>query len=183
MEEIWSKIDVGGFYEGLYEVSNLGRWKILPRILQTVRGKGWRLTKEKITEGSNSNGYRTIAMKKDRIKYQIDLHILVARAFIENPENKPQVNHKDGNRSNNNVDNLEWATPKENTVHAWGTKLAIATKGEERSTSKLTEEQVIKIRCLYKSGSYTLRELGKEFGVCKNTIVSIIQYKRWKHVA
>ena len=99
-EEIWK--DVVGF-EGLYKVSNKGR----------VLG-----SRKILSSSSNGTGYQKVALflgKKCCMRY---VHRLVAQAFILNPENKPQVNHKDRNKSNNCVENLEWLTEKENFRHA-----------------------------------------------------------------
>lgn len=68
-------------------------------------------------------GYETIVLTKDGMRKNYTIHKLVALAFIPNPENKPTVNHKDGNKLNNNVSNLEWATHKEQKVHAWNNNL------------------------------------------------------------
>ena len=136
-EEIWKPIEglKDGFYDGLYEVSNLGRFKMLPRILNCTNGQ--RITKEKIVTGSNSHGYRRVILKKDRIRLQIDIHVLVARAFIPNPNGYPQVNHIDANRANNEVSNLEWCNHSMNAKHAFELGLLKTTRGSERSTAKL----------------------------------------------
>ena len=99
MQEIWK--DVEG-YEGKYQVSNLGRMRILKNmILQTT-----------------PTGYISINLYKNGKGKRTSVHRLVAKAFIPNPENKPYINHKDTNRSNNCINNLEWCTPKENTQHS-----------------------------------------------------------------
>jgi len=182
-EEIWKPIEglKDGFYDGLYEVSSLGRIKLLPRILNCPNGQ--RLTKEKIVTGSNAHGYRRINLKKDRIRLQIDIHILVARAFIPNPNGYPQVNHIDANRANNEVSNLEWCTQKMNSRHALELGLFKTTRGSERSTAKLNEDKVVTIREMYKTGLYTMCTLAQKFSVGKTTIRTIINRTKWAHVA
>lgn len=107
--EIWR--DVVG-YEGLYEVSNKGRVK-------TLLGKeGYNL---KIS--LNKSGYYKASLSKAGKATTCLIHVLVAKAFIPNVKGKPTVNHKDGNRVNNNVENLEWATYSENLQHAYETGL------------------------------------------------------------
>jgi hypothetical protein len=91
---------------------NLGRFKMLPRVLNCTNGQ--RTTKEKIVTGCNSNGYRRVVLKKDRIRLQIDLHILIARTFIPNPNNLPFINHKNEDKGDNRVENLEWCDNRYN---------------------------------------------------------------------
>lgn len=109
------------------------------------------------------------------------VHRLVAQAFIPNPENKSQVNHKDGNKLNNSVENLEWCTVKENTIHAFehGLRNGDAVKGEKQWNSKLTEDQVLDIRS--RKGEL-LKNISLEFGVSVPTISMIRNNKVWKHL-
>ena len=110
MCEVWK--DVVGF-EGLYQVSNFGRVKSLAK----KAGKSSRDERIK-TPIICCSGYAKVNTCKNNDQKQISIHRLVAEAFIPNPENKPCVNHIDGNKLNNHVDNLEWCTQKENVQHA-----------------------------------------------------------------
>lgn len=113
MKEIWK--DVVG-YEGLYQVSNLGRVKSLSRIVTTKNGAK-RVIREIIMKPVFCTfGYPCVSLRKDYAKKTKLIHRLVADAFIPNPNNYPVVNHKDENRSNCNVDNLEWCTQQYNSV-------------------------------------------------------------------
>lgn len=103
MDEVWKPIKG---YEGLYEVSNMGRVKSL------------RWPSPKILSPEKPGGYCRIQLYKNKKKIRMLVHRLVASAFIPNPYNKPEVNHIDGDKENNKVDNLEWVTGKENTNHA-----------------------------------------------------------------
>lgn len=124
--EVWK--DIKG-YEGLYQVSTYGNIKRLDRY---VNGRfGLRLIKEReLGKYDSGNGYRKIHLVKEGIGKQFFIHRLVGIAFIPNPEMKPQINHKDFNRQNNHVDNLEWVTGKENTNHAKRAGRTVGTNGK-----------------------------------------------------
>jgi hypothetical protein len=112
-QEIWR--DIKG-YKGIYQVSNFGRIKGLERL----SAKGC-LLKEKIRKiQTNNDGYQTVILFKDGIRGNYDVHRLVAVAFISNPDNLPQVNHKDECKHNNYVANLEWCTGKYNSNYGTG---------------------------------------------------------------
>lgn len=105
-EEIWKPV-VG--YEGLYEVSNLGKVKNNKKIISSV---------------DDGNGYLRLHLSKEGKVKSFRVHRLVAEAFIENPYGLPKVNHIDGNKKNNVVDNLEWCTQAENVEHAYSSGLS-----------------------------------------------------------
>ena len=132
--EIWK--DVVG-YESIFSISNYGRVysKRTNKILKQVR---------------NKFGYLTIPTKINYVNYCFRVHRLVAEAFLENPDNKPEVNHKDGNKENNCQVNLEWCTGSENVKHSYDTGLRTAKSGFDNYGSKLTPEQVDYIRENYK---------------------------------
>lgn len=112
MTEIWK--DIEG-YEGLYQVSNCGRVKRLAGIVKGNWKQGERRQEERALKPLNSHlEYKSVSLSKDGKMTHYLIHRLVAQAFIPNPENLPQVNHKDENKVNNNVENLEWCTSEYN---------------------------------------------------------------------
>lgn len=130
MEEIWK--DVVG-YEGLYQVSNLGRIKSLPKLC--INGNGGKYyTKEKILKPQNSKGnYKHVVLRKNGKSFTKAIHQIVGIAFIPNPNNLPQINHKDENPANNIVDNLEWCDGYYN--HNYGTIKERTRQTKERNKS------------------------------------------------
>ena len=122
-EIIWKPISN---YSEYYEVSSDGRVRSFDRIIFDKNGIRLRLNKSK--EISLRIGlYKMVGLNKNRVQIQVSIHRLVALHFIPNPENKPQVNHIDGNKMNNNLNNLEWVTAKENLQHAFDSGLKTPT--------------------------------------------------------
>ena len=120
----------------------------------------------------NNKGYGRVTL----CGKQFFVHRLVAEKYIPNPNNLPQVNHKDGDKTNNSVENLEWVSNQENRNHAVTNGLQI--QGEKCSWSKLTQEDVDYIR----NHSYIKQlELAKMFNVSRSAIADIIHYRTWKN--
>jgi hypothetical protein len=177
--EIWKPVP--GF-EGHYEVSNQGRVRSHD-FMRPIRNGGLQPCRGRIIKQFvGSHGYPAVTLNKDGIQLRGRLvHRLVALAFIPNPEQKKQVNHKDGNRLNPVASNLEWVTPSENSIHSANIlKTCIPPKilGSKHHSSKLTESDIPKIRAM--SGSS--RIVGLAFGVSRDTIKLIRKGKVWKHV-
>ena len=115
MEEIWRPIKE---YEGYYEVSNLGRVRSIDRVVvDTVRNCERLLKGKVLIQRDNGNGYKNVTFCKEHKLYNKYVHRLVAEAFLPNPDNLPQVNHKDEDKSNNRVDNLEWCSQLYNNIY------------------------------------------------------------------
>jgi len=167
-KEIWKNV-VG--YEGVYEVSNLGRFKSLARIVK-VRDFEY-LRKERVRRiKPDAYGYIPVVLQVDGVSKTSKIHIEVAKAFIPNPKKLPEVNHKDGDKGNNCVGNLEWSTRSDNMYHASATGL--------RHKVKLNETKVREIRELKKQGMLN-REIADIYGVCHQQISRIVRGERWKH--
>lgn len=135
-KEIWK--DIKGF-EKRYQVSNLGRIKSLSKFINNnpnYDSIGY-YSKEKILKPFyNAKGYQLVKLYKNNEKYTKKVHRLVAEAFIPNYENKLQVNHIDGNKQNNKIENLEWCTNQENQKHSWKYNLHKRRIGKENKLSK-----------------------------------------------
>lgn len=114
-------------YIGLYEISTYGNVKILERTYKCfnklTNRMNERVIKERITQGTINKGYRRICLTKNKKEKNIFIHRLVAESFIPNPNNYDFVNHIDGNKQNNCVENLEWCTHSQNDLHAYKNKL------------------------------------------------------------
>lgn len=130
---------------------------------------------------TNDAGYFSVSLYKNNNNAKhILIHRLIAEHFIPNPENKPQVNHINGIKTDNRVENLEWCTQSENMLHAYRTGLQIPKKGEEKFNSKLTQKDVLEIRELVKRMSQ--QRIANIFDVNRTTIQSIVEGRTWKHI-
>jgi hypothetical protein len=177
--EVWSTIKD---YEGLYEVSNMGRVRSLDREqsraivgLETYIKKG-----QVLSPRLQRQGYQLVALFKNGKREDKLIHRIVAEAFIPNPLKKETVNHKDNVKGNNVVNNLEWATQSENSKHAFDNGFN-SNKGEKNPSRKLNNKDVRRIKMALGCG-ISARELGNIYNVHKSTIKSIRTGRNWKHI-
>tara|TARA_R110000796_G_C14312337_1_gene406730 strand:+ start:40 stop:579 length:540 start_codon:yes stop_codon:yes gene_type:complete len=174
--------DIEGWEES-YQVSNDGRVRSLTRIMEDTIGRKQTKTGKILSPGLDTKGYHRVSLCGYGRRKTYKVHRLVAQAFIPNPEDKPTVNHRDekGTKTNNRVENLEWATHKEQWQHAFRTGLW-DKKGEKQNTSKLTDKDVLSIRESYdgKYGSFKL--LAKRYKVTPLTIKNVVTKVTWNHI-
>jgi hypothetical protein len=174
-QEIWK--DIKG-YKGKYQVSSIGRVKSLQRISTFNNSKG--LKKEIIIKTWNDEGYIRVKLSNNSVEKTYRVHRLVANEFLENPFNKSQVNHKNGIKTDNSVENLEWVTNSENSIHAFKNNLRKSPLGSNHGNSKLNEQKVLEIRKIGRSKS--LKEISDIYCVDKSLISLILLNKAWKQV-
>ena len=156
--------------------------KDYPNYLISDQGRVYSCKRKKFLKpANNGRGYFIVDLSKNGIRKNLTIHRLVALAFIPNPENKRTINHIDGIKTNNHADNLEWCSQKENVHHAVNAGLK-DDRGSKHGMAKLTEDQVLEIRRLYKTGNYIYKDLGEMFGVHYTLIGYIVNRKIWKHM-
>lgn len=122
----------------------------------------------------NVSKYLVVELSNNGKRSIKSVHRLVALAFIPNPKNKPEVNHRNGNRFENSTSNLQWVTRKENAQHAYDNGLQTAKKGEKSHFAKLTNSDAERIRAGYEIG-YEAKELANKFKVTPTTIYRILR--------
>lgn len=175
--EEWKPIEG---YDGWYEVSNYGRVRSWHK---WGRGKGRSDKPRLLSISKKSDGYlKTSLNDRNSNRHTYVIHRLVAESFVPNLEEKLEINHKDGIKTNNFYLNLEWCTRKENINHAIESGL-INIRGEKCGKAKLSKEDVLEIKDLYDTGDYYQREIGEMYGIDPTQVSRIISGKRWGHIS
>ncbi len=164
-------------YEGCYQISDDGKVKSLPKTRKLNHGGIQHVPERILKPYLGRDGYPYINLCRNYVIKHGKIHRLVALAFITNPEGKPHVNHKDGNKLNNSYKNLEWVTRKENAEHAVRTGLAVM--GSRSHLSKITEGDIPIILGRIKNGE-TMSLIGKDYGVSGSNISHIKIGDSWK---
>lgn len=170
MPETWRSI-IG--FEGIYEVSSLGRVKRVHGGMGATSGRNLK------GQRTNKFGYLKVSLYKNDVAKQCLIARLVASAFIPNPFKKPQVNHKNGVVTDNTVENLEWATDSENKFHR--ARILKVLIGQNHKMAKLKNVDISQIRQLLKMGISQVK-IGKKYGVSGSTVWRICHNINWAHV-
>lgn len=176
--ETWK--DIIGF-EGLYQVSSLGRIKSLDRHRTQLGSYKNATLKSKLLTQRSNKGYLKTTLCKDGKMYYFPTHRLVAIAYLDNHENKPEVNHIDGIKTNNFAENLEWCSSSENKIHAHENGLC-NQKGSLNNSSILNELIVQEIKGLLRDKVYH-KTISLKYNISLSTVEKISANVLWKHVA
>jgi len=177
MDKIWKRIP--GY--SLYEVSNYGEIKTF-----NWKNSG---TQRVMRPAMDNSGYLRTMLKRDSDGkiHTVKVHRMVALAFLENPENKSQVNHINGIRNDNRLINLEWVTHSENAKHSFIIGLS-SNKGENNPCASLTDEQAKEILANYEFGKkarsgITKKQIAQKYNTTESVIKRLVQRKTWKHLS
>lgn len=162
MEEIWK--DIPG-YEGLYQASNLGNIKSLKRehYIPSINKKIWILKEKILKQALCKDGYKIVVLTRNKKRKTYTVHKLIAMTFIPKIKNKTQVNHKDGNKLNNSIKNLEWCNNSENIRHAYNNNLIDITKKYKKINQYDLEGNFIK-------QWNSMKEAGEKLNICRQNI-------------
>jgi len=166
VQEIWVKI-IG--YDN-YFISSIGRVKNNDGLI--------------LSPGTNRLGYKFVSLSKNNIQKTKSIHGLVGQSFIKNPCGHKELNHINGIKSDNRIENLEWCTRSHNIKHAFrlGLNKPRYQNGEDNPHNKLTRRQVLEIVQKYSSGEYTMRELSNQYYVSTAIICKIVKGEAWRHI-
>lgn len=180
VDEIWRPV-VG--FETSHEVSNFGRVRTIAREYAGLHGLVRRIIPRELEQWKNRRGYPMVSLWIFNRGTQRVVHRLVAYAFLGPPPSpRHQVNHRDGAKTNNRLDNLEWVTPQENIRHAFDTGLNRGPVGELSPNSKLTAEDIRNIRRTVAEGRATHRQIEAAYGISHGQVSRIVRRHTWRHV-
>lgn len=171
-------------FDGLYEVSDLGNIRSSARLSVRTDIGPKTIDAKVLKPNKHRDGYLKVVLCVNKKRFNFLVHRLVAISWIENPGNLPQVNHKDGNKLNNAVSNLEWNTCKENIAHAIINNLRADVNGEKNARAILKECDILPIltearRCPIKDN---LKVIGLKYGVSWMTIYDILTGRKWSTI-
>lgn len=176
-KEIWKKVI---WLNNNYEVSNFGNVRSLDHYCENRKGSG-KQTGRLLKLTKSKKGYLRVTLSNNNRNFTPGVHRLVALAFIPNPENKPQVNHINGIKNDNRVENLEWCTGSENVIHAFNNGFRKKLLNEKNPNSKLTINQVLDARKLHLTGIKS-SFLARKYNVSFTAMSNILNNKTYKEV-
>lgn len=174
--EVWKDI-IG--WEGSYQVSDIGNVRSLDRVIENGRCKPYTIRGTVLKQKMSRCGYKSVTLQNAGTRVYPSVHRLVAKAFIPNQKDLPQVNHIDGNKENNTVSNLEWVTASENINHAFS--IGLKPRGEGSPLTDLDEKVIHKV-CEMLSEGYLNTEVVKTLGVTRDVVSKIKTGQSWKHI-
>lgn len=179
--EIWKEIKG---YEGIYSISSFGNVKRHERSVPSKNASRMVLKEKLLKIHTNHRGYSYVVFGVNNKSQNYSIHRLIAEYFIPNPENKEQVNHINGIKSDNRIENLEWATRKENMVHARENNLFPSdhNRGIKHGKAILNPKKVREIRELKDNGK-SYKQLADLYSVSMGCIQLIMNRTNWKHVS
>lgn len=181
--EVWEDVGIAPSCQfGFYKVSNYGRVKSLERFVNHPEGGVAKKVGKILSQGVSKYGYLLVLLHFNGVKTNYRVHRLVAFCFLGAHSELNAVNHKDGNKSNNVVENLEWVTAKENSQHAVLNNLFKQPLGSNRPNSKISESDVVEILEMLQNG-VSSKEIANKFSIGVGQISSIKRNRTWKHVA
>lgn len=172
MNEEWR--DIEG-YEGVYQISNLGRVKSLDRMVGHNKG-GKKLIRGKLKRAHIAkNGYPMLNLSNKNRQESVYLHRILGKTFLPNPRRLETINHKDGNKENFDLSNLEWASHSENISHAYRTGL--------RKPTRILDDCIVLSIITFAHKRHTSQQsLANCFGVTRSCVQSIVRRNTWKHM-
>lgn len=176
--ELWLPVTMEGYSE-IYEVSDRGRIRSRDQEVTYTTGvkhlhKGRILLPQK-----HKSGYRLVNLHLGKKLKTFLVHRIVAKAFVPNPDNLPQINHKDFDKANNVIENLEWVTAKQNSTHARVNERQFVPHGEQHKSSRLTQAQVDHIRDLG-AREFRTDTIAEMFKISVSHVNDILAFRRWR---